>query len=116
MASQFFALTRSKGEVLVFRRPNWRTKIQDEEAHDEKPPLGRHVKQDAENGVRDGSHPSPSDTQQFDRGHGFSWQDVCYDITVKDGTRRLLQNVDGWVRPGQITALMVRPYRSPTLG
>jgi ABC-type multidrug transport system ATPase subunit len=32
---------------------------------------------------------------------------VCYDIKIKkDETRRILDNVDGWVRPGALTALM----------
>ena len=37
----------------------------------------------------------------------FSWKDICYDIKIKkDETRRILDNVDGWVRPGVLTALM----------
>lgn len=36
------------------------------------------------------------------------WKDLCYDITIKGQPRRLLDRVDGWVQPGQITALMVR--------
>lgn len=36
----------------------------------------------------------------------FHWRDLCYDIPVKGGTRRILNNVDGWVKPGTLTALM----------
>ncbi|KAK3995214.1 ABC-2 type transporter-domain-containing protein [Cladorrhinum sp. PSN332] len=36
----------------------------------------------------------------------FSWQNVCLDIKTKQGSRRLLDNVSGWVRPGTLTALM----------
>ncbi|GAA5895664.1 hypothetical protein JCM6882_000364 [Rhodosporidiobolus microsporus] len=36
----------------------------------------------------------------------FHWEDLCYDIPVKGGTRRLLDHVDGWVKPGTLTALM----------
>ncbi|KAF7167165.1 hypothetical protein CNMCM5623_000572 [Aspergillus felis] len=36
----------------------------------------------------------------------FTWQDLCYDIPVKGGQRRLLDHVDGWVKPGTLTALM----------
>ncbi|KAJ7479046.1 ABC-2 type transporter-domain-containing protein [Mycena latifolia] len=37
----------------------------------------------------------------------FLWKDVCYDIRLKDGSdRRLLDHVDGWVKPGTLTALM----------
>lgn len=36
----------------------------------------------------------------------FTWRNVVYDIDVKDGTRRLLDHVSGWVKPGTLTALM----------
>ncbi|VVT48648.1 uncharacterized protein SAPINGB_P001882 [Magnusiomyces paraingens] len=36
----------------------------------------------------------------------FQWQDVCYDIKIKGEPRRLLDQVDGWVKPGTLTALM----------
>jgi ABC-type multidrug transport system ATPase subunit len=36
----------------------------------------------------------------------FTWKDVVYDIDVKDGKRRLLDHVSGWVKPGTLTALM----------
>lgn len=38
----------------------------------------------------------------------LSWNSVSYDISVKSGTRRLLEDVSGWVKPGTLTALMVR--------
>ena len=36
----------------------------------------------------------------------FTWEDLCYDVPVPSGTRRLLKNVYGYVKPGQLTALM----------
>lgn len=36
----------------------------------------------------------------------FTWRDVVYDVPVKGGTRRLLNNVSGFVKPGTLTALM----------
>lgn len=36
----------------------------------------------------------------------FSWSDICYDIKIKGNERRILDHVDGWVKPGQLTALM----------
>ncbi|KAJ6507866.1 pleiotropic drug resistance ABC transporter [Mycena vitilis] len=36
----------------------------------------------------------------------FSWQNVSYVVPVKDGTRKLLDNVSGYVLPGKLTALM----------
>jgi hypothetical protein len=37
----------------------------------------------------------------------FHWEDLCYDIQVKKENRRILDHVDGWVKPGTATALMV---------
>lgn len=37
----------------------------------------------------------------------FSWKDVVYDIKIKKEERRILDHVDGWVKPGTLTALMV---------
>lgn len=36
----------------------------------------------------------------------FHWRDVCYEVQIKDETRRILDHVDGWVKPGTLTALM----------
>lgn len=36
----------------------------------------------------------------------FTWRDVVYDVPVKGGTRRLLNNISGFVKPGTLTALM----------
>ncbi|KAB5566368.1 ABC-2 type transporter-domain-containing protein [Coniochaeta sp. 2T2.1] len=36
----------------------------------------------------------------------LTWEDLVYDVPVPGGTRRLLNNVYGYVRPGQLTALM----------
>lgn len=36
----------------------------------------------------------------------FTWKDVVYDIQIKGETRRLLDHVSGWVKPGTLTTLM----------
>lgn len=38
-----------------------------------------------------------------------SWKDVTYDIKLKGEERRILDHIDGWVKPGTLTALMVSP-------
>ena len=38
----------------------------------------------------------------------FHWSSVNFDIKIKGEARRLLDDVDGWVKPGTLTALMVR--------
>lgn len=37
----------------------------------------------------------------------FQWKDACFDINVgKENHRRILDHVDGWVKPGTLSALM----------
>ncbi|KAF1346197.1 ABC transporter [Delphinella strobiligena] len=36
----------------------------------------------------------------------LTWEDLSYDVPVPNGTRRLLSSVYGYVKPGQLTALM----------
>jgi ABC-type multidrug transport system ATPase subunit len=36
----------------------------------------------------------------------FTWQNVNYTIPYKGGQRKLLHNVNGYVKPGRLTALM----------
>ncbi|KAH6690475.1 brefeldin A resistance protein [Plectosphaerella plurivora] len=36
----------------------------------------------------------------------LTWEDLNYDVPVPGGTRRLLTNVFGYVKPGELTALM----------
>ncbi|KAJ5948639.1 hypothetical protein N7454_001946 [Penicillium verhagenii] len=36
----------------------------------------------------------------------LTWKELCYDIPIKGGTKRLLDGVSGWVKPGTLTALM----------
>jgi ATP-binding cassette, subfamily G (WHITE), member 2, SNQ2 len=37
----------------------------------------------------------------------FTWRDVQYDVSIEKGeTRRLLDDISGFVAPGKLTALM----------
>lgn len=36
----------------------------------------------------------------------FHWKDLTYEVKIKSENRVILNHVDGWVKPGQITALM----------
>jgi ATP-binding cassette subfamily G (WHITE) protein 2 (PDR) len=40
----------------------------------------------------------------------FHWEDVSFDIKIGKENRRILDHVDGWVKPGTLTALMVRTH------
>ncbi|CAK7227035.1 hypothetical protein SEUCBS140593_006442 [Sporothrix eucalyptigena] len=36
----------------------------------------------------------------------FTWKNLCYTVKTPDGDRQLLNNVQGWVKPGMLGALM----------
>ncbi|KAK4183343.1 ABC-2 type transporter-domain-containing protein [Podospora australis] len=36
----------------------------------------------------------------------FTWKNLCYTVPTPDGERQLLDNVQGWVKPGMLGALM----------
>lgn len=52
-----------------------------------------------------------SDQTQWGSSHRdtkiFQWQNICYDVDVEGESRRILDDVFGWVKPGSLTALMV---------
>jgi ATP-binding cassette, subfamily G (WHITE), member 2, PDR len=99
-ATEFISEKKSKGEVLVFRRGYTPASLE-EKAHDEE--TADYDKNDLE--------PAKSAVDATDMIQKqtaiFSWKDVCYDIKIKGGeARRILDHVDGWVKPGTLTALV----------
>ncbi|WQF84837.1 Putative AAA+ ATPase domain, CDR ABC transporter, ABC-2 type transporter, transmembrane [Colletotrichum destructivum] len=98
VAVELVSSERSKGEVLVFRRralKNVKKGFNDDEALGENPP------RPAVQQVDDSDSPDLAKQTSV-----FHWKDVCYDVQVKGETRRILSNVDGWVKPKSLTALM----------
>lgn len=101
VATEYISAKKSKGEVLVFRRGH--TANAHKAADDaemslsgprtvvEKAAAGDHM---PTNGAIQGSTSI------------FHWGNVCYDIKIKGEPRRILDHVDGWVKPGTLTALM----------
>jgi len=97
LASELNSSTSSTAEYLVFRRGHV-------PAH-----LRNLDKRSGDTGSTE-AVPKPKeekDTSIIPSQHDvFTWRNVCYDIPVKGGERRLLDNVSGWVKPGTLTALM----------
>jgi ATP-binding cassette subfamily G (WHITE) protein 2 (PDR) len=116
--SELVASERSKGEVLVFRRSKMKN-------------MGKRQGTDEETGG-----PTAHQGEKIDRNTDsqpgvqkrvsiFHWEQVNYTVQIKDETRTILDGVDGYIRPGTLTALMVRllPFlfciaqvRSPFVG
>lgn len=96
-ATEFITAKKSKGEVLVFRRGHSTVKRSKSTDDLESAPTGRNV------AVQN----QTDDIAIIERQTAiFQWQNVCYDIKIKKEPRRILDHVDGWVKPGTLTALM----------
>jgi ABC-type glutathione transport system ATPase component len=46
------------------------------------------------------------DLSSFDTGSVFTWENINYTVPVQGGERQLLNQVEGWIKPGEMTALM----------
>ncbi|KIX03156.1 uncharacterized protein Z518_06707 [Rhinocladiella mackenziei CBS 650.93] len=99
VSAEFVAAKKSKGEVLVFRRGHKPA------AFKSNPPPDAEAGNATVTAQNDHRLEHVSSIIQKQTAI-FQWRDVCYDIKVKGGERRLLDHVDGWVKPGTLTALM----------
>lgn len=104
LTAEFVSEKKSKGEVLVFRLGH-------------KPAFLEDQKHDAEGGKAtggpivstrgDGTDSDDKEAAFIEKQTSvFHWKDVCYEVKIKNETRQILNNVDGWVKPGTLTALM----------
>ncbi|KAF2179586.1 putative ABC transporter [Zopfia rhizophila CBS 207.26] len=98
IAVEFVTAKKTKGEVLIFRRTKHLQRSMN-------PPSDLEAN-GTEKSVPANMSGNNTSVVIERQGSVFHWQDVCYDIKIKGETRRILDNVDGWVRPGTLTALM----------
>ncbi|KAL3463322.1 ABC-2 type transporter-domain-containing protein [Aspergillus heterothallicus] len=100
VATELNSATSSKAEFLVFRRGHLPANMRHlEKAQGDAPPENTLLAEKPAEVAADAS--------AIPEQHSiFTWRNVCYDIPVKGGQRRLLDNVSGWVKPGTLTALM----------
>ena len=105
VATELNSSTTSTAEVLVFRRghepPTFRNGEPDEESGSSTVPASRDTS-DSEDEKAKAQAPTAMQPHR----DTFTWRDITYDIEIKGGSRRLLDHVPGWVKPGTLTALM----------
>ncbi|KAL4895766.1 ABC-2 type transporter-domain-containing protein [Aspergillus ambiguus] len=93
-ATEYISEAKSKGEVLLFRRG-------------QAPPAeSNDIEMTSQVGSATKTEEMPEGAAIQRQEAIFQWQDVCYDIKIKGEPRRILDHVDGWVKPGTCTALM----------
>jgi ATP-binding cassette, subfamily G (WHITE), member 2, PDR len=109
IAAELVSGKKSKGEVLVFPRSKLHAVLKETSgrpADSEAPPADR-ITPPEKLSAR-GERKANDEVAVIERQTSiFHWQDVCYDIKIKGEPRRILDHVDGWVKPGTLTALMV---------
>jgi ABC-type multidrug transport system permease subunit/ABC-type multidrug transport system ATPase subunit len=105
IAAENVAAKKSKGEVLLFRRGHRPAQFKENKGDAESggTRVAGPVTKAANGNVSDGN---VSDGMLQRQTSVFHWKDVCYEVKVKGETRHILNNVDGWVKPGTLTALM----------
>lgn len=98
IGTEYISESKSKGEVLLFRRGHAPARSDSEDD----------VEQSQSVAPAEKTEENPEVSAGIQRQTAvFHWQDVCYDIKIKSEERRILDHVDGWVKPGTCTALMV---------
>ncbi|PSK43144.1 Brefeldin A resistance protein [Elsinoe australis] len=99
VAAELVSAKKSKGEVLVFPRGHTPAHLKEKNVVDPEAAGGKMVSEKGMN-EQDISNVIQKQTAIF------QWKNVCYDIKIKKEPRRILDHVDGWVKPGTLTALM----------
>ncbi|KAF2746451.1 multidrug resistance protein CDR1 [Sporormia fimetaria CBS 119925] len=99
--SELVASERSKGEVLVFRRGKLQQARGKRQTSDEE--TGPHTASIQEKPNVVGQEPDEGVEKQTSI---FHWENVCYEVQIKKEKRQILDHVDGWIKPGTLTALM----------
>lgn len=104
-----------KGEILLFQQrdlkklkeQNRRKDVESTgnvDAISEKVPPEETVNEDSSsesNSSKNDSHEKIEKVKNI-----FFWKDLTYQVKIKKENRIILNDVDGWVKPGQVTALM----------
>ncbi|KAL7423778.1 Multidrug resistance protein [Cryptotrichosporon argae] len=101
-ATELITAKRSKGEILIYPRGAIPEHLK--AGHDDEEKQGGTAASTGKGETGTGADRADGIIQR--QTAIFSWKDVVYDIKIKGEPRRILDHVDGWVKPGTLTALM----------
>ena len=110
LATEYISAKKPKGEVLLFRRDlilKLKPKLDEESKANDRMNTETLAQVKA-------VHDAPANIQK--QTAIFHWDSVSYDIKIKGKPRRILDDVDGWVIPGSLTALMVCSFPNREIG
>lgn len=102
VTTELVSSERSKGEVLVFRRGKAQQARSKRYQSDEEQSSSAVVQNEKPANDATGTIAGVEKQTSI-----FHWENVTYSVEIKGEERRILDHVDGWIRPGTLTALMV---------
>ena len=108
LAAEHIPAQRSKGEVLLFQRGH--SKNQPQPAPDSDDALASPIfAQDINKQADSEANNKHSETVQtiLQQSSVFHWDSLSYEVKTKNGAKKILNNINGWVKPKTLTALMV---------
>lgn len=103
LITEYISLQKSKGEVLLFLRGHnkFSSEADDEEAQT------LHTSPAVDVGEPIHMQSKTKSVAIETHAATFLWDHITYDVDIKGGKKRILDDVEGWVKPGTLTALMV---------
>ncbi|KAF2805347.1 uncharacterized protein BDZ99DRAFT_511345 [Mytilinidion resinicola] len=108
LAAEYIPAQHSKGEILLFQKGHKGDRITGSD--EEKTPITSFPLDQTWGemlSIPAGHTHTPDHISTIQKQRAiFHWKNICYDIKTKEGSRRILTEVDGWVKPGTLTALM----------
>ncbi|EGW32053.1 multidrug resistance protein [Spathaspora passalidarum NRRL Y-27907] len=108
MLTEFNKGAMQKGEIVLFLRSSLKNHRRKNKEDAESGKLEKVSYGDATEAIKAGDNTSEtSDDNELPSSQEiFHWRDLTYQVKIKKEDRVILDHVDGWVKPGQITALM----------
>ena len=108
LAAEYISAERTRGDVLLYHRGHGgkpSKQASDPEGAITSPIFAQDI--DKEEGG-DSHHERPRTVQNIlKQSSVFHWDNLSYEVKTKHGTKKILNSIDGWVKPGTLTALMV---------
>ncbi|XDG05108.1 hypothetical protein ABKA04_004723 [Annulohypoxylon sp. FPYF3050] len=106
LAAEYIPARRSKGEVLLFQHGHIKKHPQralDAENYVQ-PLFAQEINTQRD---REASVLRPGAVQTIlQQSSVFHWNNLSYEVKTKNGAKRILNDINGWVKPGTLTALM----------
>ncbi|TAQ91217.1 hypothetical protein B7494_g440 [Chlorociboria aeruginascens] len=107
LAAEYIPAQRSKGEVLLFQRGHSKKQLRqapDSEAAEVSPIFAQDINKQTDLKANGKHHETVQNLLQ--QSSVFHWNNLSYEIKTKNGMKKILNNINGWVKPGTLTALM----------